>query len=78
MMQSFNQRVCRMEETRVCKNTICSHDMNRGGAGGGGGVRWNKWYYLMMMIFPPDILNSFPPEPFGYQNIWGGIPPEPF
>lgn len=35
MMQSFNQRVCRMEETRVCKNTICSHDMNRGGAGGG-------------------------------------------
>ena len=45
---------------------------------GGGGVRWNKWYYLMMMIFPPDILNSFPPEPFGYQNIWGGIPPETF
>ena len=41
-------------------------------------VRWNKWYYLMMMIFPPDILNSFPPEPFGYQNIWGGIPPETF
>ena len=38
MMQSFNQRVCRMEETRVCKNTICSHDMNRGGAGGGGGM----------------------------------------
>ena len=45
---------------------------------GGRGVRWNKWYYLMMTIFPPDILNSFPPEPFGYQNIWGAIPPEPF
>ena len=33
-MQSFNQRACRMEETRVCKNTICPHDMNRGAAGG--------------------------------------------
>ena len=34
--------------------------------GGGGGVRWNKWYYLMLTIFPSDTLGSFPPEPCKY------------
>ena len=29
-------------------------------------VRWNKWYYLMLTIFPSDTLGSFPPEPCKY------------
>ena len=33
---------------------------------GGGGVRWNKWYYLMLTIFPSDTLGSFPPKPCKY------------